>query len=222
MAFLTETTPEEIQRFPLYQPEQESYLNQILKMGMPLLQNPMAGFAPIKEEAMRQFQQELLPQLAERFAGTGNLMGGALQSLGGAASQFQSMLADMQARYAMANQENALRMLSMGLTPRYESMLRPATSQPTGFGNFLNWAAPIAGGALGSFLGPVGTAAGTALGSGLSSWLTRSPQQSQSQTSQMMPYNTQKPYGSFSMNPANTFTAMNPNSPYGNLLRGEI
>jgi len=66
---------------PIYEPEQENLLNQILgsltgqlPMGLQNLQNILGGgeehFAAFERPARRAFEQQTLPTIAERFTGT--------------------------------------------------------------------------------------------------------------------------------------------------------
>jgi len=61
-----------------------------------LLQNGPEAFQQFSAPHMEQFQNRVLPQIAERFAGAGALSSSGFgQALGGATSDFQSQLAQM-------------------------------------------------------------------------------------------------------------------------------
>jgi hypothetical protein len=118
-------------------PEQQKYMSMLLGLGGNALQNPYAGFEPIRQQAMNQFQQNLVPSLAERFTSMG---GGRLSSpafagqLGQASSGLEQALAAMQSQYGQQNQHNAMSMLALGLSPSFENFYQG--SQP-GFGENL-------------------------------------------------------------------------------------
>jgi hypothetical protein len=127
-------------------------------------QGDLESFA---EPYRQQFENETIPMLAERFAGAGGGMGGALsssgfgQSLGSAGGNFNAQLAQLFAslRQNAAGQMSGLAGLGLGAQP-YALTTTPG-SPGAGMG--------LLGGALGSFLGPMGTAAGSALGNFLGS-----------------------------------------------------
>jgi len=122
---------------PTINPEQQKYMSMLLGLGGNALQNPYAGFEPIRQQAMNQFQQNLVPSLAERFTSMG---GGRLSSpafagqLGQASSGLEQALAAMQSQYGQQNQHNAMSMLALGLSPSFENFYQG--SQP-GFGENL-------------------------------------------------------------------------------------
>jgi len=112
----------QLQRFT---PEQQSALSQLLQTGLQGLQNPMEGFEPIAQQAKRQFQQETVPSLAERFTSLG---GGAQRSsafqgaLGRAGAGLSENLAGMGTRYGLQRQGQLQNLLGMGLTPQFENI----------------------------------------------------------------------------------------------------
>lgn len=58
--------------------------------------NQQQAFDQFSQPYLQQFQEQMLPQLAERFAGSGSLSSSGFgQSLGGAASNLQSQLAQL-------------------------------------------------------------------------------------------------------------------------------
>lgn len=117
-------TPGRFEQTPRFTQTQERAFNQLLQQGLGGLQNPQEGFAPISNLARQQFMNQTVPSLAERFtAGSG----GALSSpafasqLGAAGSDLESNLAALGAQYGQNNQQNLLRMISMGLTPQFDT-----------------------------------------------------------------------------------------------------
>ncbi len=115
-------------------PQQQSYINQlsgVIPQGISNLNLPgqTSNFKPIAQEARRNFSQNTLPTLAERFAGLGRNSSGLQQALGGAASDFESQLAAQQAQYGLQEQglqsNNLMNLLSASLTPQFDYGLIP-------------------------------------------------------------------------------------------------
>ena len=114
---------------------------------------------------MQQFEEQMLPQIAERFAGGGALSSSGFgQALGGAASGLQSQLAQLfsqlqgQAAQQQYGQYNQL--AQTGLNHQ-----QFAYNKQQGSGGFL---APILGG-IGTAMGsPIGAALGQGIGGGIS------------------------------------------------------
>jgi hypothetical protein len=121
---------EQVQNFT---PDQINILNQLLQGGFNQTQNPTQGFQPIAQEAQRQFAQEVVPGLAERFTSMGGYGTGALSSpafagqLGSAGAGLQSMLAAQQAQYGQRNQQLGLQQAALGLQPQFQNSYVPAT-----------------------------------------------------------------------------------------------
>lgn len=89
-----------------------------------LLGNGPEAFNDFANPYMQQFQEQVLPQIAERFAGMGALSSSGFgQSLGGAASGLQSELAKLftqlqgQAAGRQQNQFGQLSQLGLGYSP---------------------------------------------------------------------------------------------------------
>lgn len=125
-----------------FQPEQTNVLSQLLQGGISGLQNlPSASFEPIKQAAMSQFSQDIIPGIAERFSGLG--AGGQRssafqQALGGAGAGLAERLAAMQQGFNMQQRQmdlgQLMSMLQMGLQPQFEYGITPPQS---GFGTQL-------------------------------------------------------------------------------------
>jgi hypothetical protein len=86
--------------------------------------NQQEAFNQFSAPYLQQFQEQILPRIAERFAGAGALSSSAFgQSLGGAASDFQSQLAQLfsnlqqQAAGQQYNQYNQLAQTGLGYQP---------------------------------------------------------------------------------------------------------
>jgi hypothetical protein len=126
-----------VQQAKVVNPEQENILKYLLQQGQQGLQNPSAGFAPIAQQARNQFNQQTIPSLAERFSSMGNnsISSPAFASeLGQAGAGLEEALAAMQSQYGIKNQEHALSLLALGLSPSFENFYQK--SQP-GFGENL-------------------------------------------------------------------------------------
>ena len=86
--------------------------------------NQQQAFDQFSQPYLQQFQEQMLPQIAERFAGMGALSSSGFgQSLGGAASGLQSQLAQLfsnlqqQAAGQQYNQYNQLAQTGLGYQP---------------------------------------------------------------------------------------------------------
>jgi hypothetical protein len=126
-----------VKQAKIVNPQQESVLNYLLQQGQQGLQNPYAGFQPIAQQARNQFNQQTIPSLAERFTSMGNasLSSPAFASqLGQAGAGLEEALAALQSQYGMKNQQNALQLLALGLSPSFQNFYQQ--SQP-GFGENL-------------------------------------------------------------------------------------
>ena len=128
--------------------------------------NQQQAFNQFSQPYMQQFQEQMLPQIAERFAGAGALSSSGFgQALGGAASGLQSQLAQLfsqlqgQAAQQQYGQFNQLSQQGLNYQPF-------AYQQQQGSGGFLG---PLLGAAGTTFGGPIGGAIGNALGGGISS-----------------------------------------------------
>lgn len=169
--------PNQMQRTPIYNKNQEAILNYLLSRGKAGLEDPYAGFQPIAQQARTQFEQQTVPGIAERFTSMGS---NALSSpsfasqLGQSGAGLEQMLAAMQAQYGQQSQDRALQQLGYGLNPRSQFSPQYQNYPQEGQGGFLSSLLPAllqTGGTLlgGMFGGPAGAVAGGAAGSGLSS-----------------------------------------------------
>ncbi len=130
-------SPDKQTKLPTGTPEQEALhgdilgqLKQMLESGggynlaqnynNNLLQPGQEGFNQFAQPYMQEFEQKLLPQIAERFAGQGALSSSGFgQAIGGAASDFQSKLAQLftslQQQAAQSNLNQFNQMSNTGL-----------------------------------------------------------------------------------------------------------
>lgn len=128
-----------------FNPVQQNALNLLLTQGAQGLQNPYSGFDDIANYVNKNYKENILPSLAERFTSMGN---GALSSpvygsqLGQSNSGLTEALAALRAQYGQQNQQNALSLLSLGLSPSFENFYQEETP---GFGQrFLGLSAQAA------------------------------------------------------------------------------
>lgn len=125
---------------PIYNPEQENLLNQILGgiqpgigSGIKNLQNILGGgpeafeafFAPTR----RSFEQQTLPTIAERFTGTfgtgSNRSSGFNQALGQAGRELEENMAAQRAGLQSGALQQLLQLLGPALSPRQYQYTKP-------------------------------------------------------------------------------------------------
>lgn len=122
-------TPESVEQYSTVSPQQQSILEFLQLLGAYGLGNPYEEFQPIAEQAQNEFNQQVVPSLAERFTSVGK---GAISSpafasqLGQAGAGLQQNLAALRSDYGMQNRNQALQMLQLGLNPYTENIYRPA------------------------------------------------------------------------------------------------
>lgn len=141
-------------------------LNLANQYDQSLLGQGPEAFNQFSAPYLQQFQEQMLPQIAERFAGGGALSSSGFgQAVGGAAAGLQSQLAQLfsqlqgQAAQRQQGEFQGLSQLGLGYSPF-------AYNQQQGSGGFLG---PLLGAAGAAFGGPLGAAAGQAVGGGISS-----------------------------------------------------
>jgi hypothetical protein len=113
--------PEQIQQIQNFTPEQRSALNQLLSQGM-----QDTDFNAIENREVNRFNTQTIPSLAERFTamgGSGQRSSGFQDALGRAGAGLGEGLASLRSQYGMQK-------LGMGLTPQFQSVMRPR--QPGG------------------------------------------------------------------------------------------
>jgi hypothetical protein len=130
-------------RMNQFNPQQQNALAQLLSQGLGGLQNlPSASFAPIKESALSDFYQNIVPGIAERFTGigSGSQRSSAFeQALGSAGSNLSQKLAAMEQGFNQQqqgmDQQRLLALLQAGLTPQYQTQfIEPQQSTLGGLG----------------------------------------------------------------------------------------
>lgn len=115
-------------------PQQQGILQLLQQLGIYGLQNPYEGFEGIEQQARRQFNEQTVPSLYERFAGMGNnaLSSGTLTSqLSQAGAGLESDLAAQKAQYGQQNMQQILQLLQLGLNPQTENVYRPGQNGVT-------------------------------------------------------------------------------------------
>ena len=121
----------DVVQFERFSPEVREALSQLLQMGLSGVQQTGAGFRPIREQALQEFQERIVPSLAERFASPEMQRTGAFrQALGRSATDLESALAGLESQYNLRQQQQLQNLLQLGLTPRYETAYQEA---PMGF-----------------------------------------------------------------------------------------
>jgi hypothetical protein len=136
--------------------------NQSQQYYQNLLQPGNQSYEQFAAPYLNQFQEQILPEIAERFAGAGALSSSGFgQALGGAGAGLQSQLAQLfamlqnQAAGAQTNQFNQLSQTGLGYQPF-------AYQQKQGSGGLFG---SLAGGLGLGLGGPLGGAIGSGLGS---------------------------------------------------------
>jgi hypothetical protein len=117
--------PSRIQQVNRFNPQQQQGLQQLLQQGLQGLQNPYAGFEPIKQNALSTFHEQIVPQLYSQL----NAQGGqnAISSpnlhsnLSSAGASLAQRLAALQSNFGQQNQQNALSQLNLGLQPQQQN-----------------------------------------------------------------------------------------------------
>lgn len=107
------------EQLSLYAPNQQSAMDTLLGRGM-----QYTNFPAMEQQAINQFNQQIVPGLAERFTSTGGgLSSPAFASqLGQAGAGLAQNLHGMRANYGM-------NLLNAGLSPRYSSLNQIPGSQ---------------------------------------------------------------------------------------------
>ena len=171
--------------------------------GMEFLQNLLGGdTSQFKAPLMRQFNEEIVPGLSERFTGMGEgaqRSGAFAQSLGKAGAGLSENLGAMRGQLQMQGLGQLGQMMGQGLGTRsFENVYRPETT------GFIGGMAPGIGAALGTaatggFGGAGGLAAGVSGAGGLLSKLMNMLNQKKQ---------TPGPYGSYTQGQYNPYTDM--------------
>jgi len=131
---------EKMMKQELFSPEQEQFLNMILKgtqpgmsSGIDYLTQMLSGSKESTEDFeapyMRQFEEQTIPGIAERFAGVDAQSSSAFgQSLGQAGAGLQENLAALREGLRGQALSQLQGISGMGLGQRFENMFRPGTT----------------------------------------------------------------------------------------------
>lgn len=140
---------EKTQQFQRYSPQQEAVLNQLLgqtSRTIPsqvdflssLLSPGSAAETAFSAPSLRQFEEDIIPSIAERFTGSfgeGSQRSSAFgQQLGKAGAGLAENLAALRSQLAFQGIGGLQSLLGSGLTQRFDTALRPATSGLLGQG----------------------------------------------------------------------------------------
>lgn len=114
-----------------YTEEQQQRFNTAGQTGLDIIQNQYAGFDPIRDRAISDFQNNFAPGQFEQFnRSTGDSKAtspafGAHQAI--AQSDLQQALAAMQAQYGLQNRGQGIQLLGLGQSPIYQNQFREPT-----------------------------------------------------------------------------------------------
>jgi hypothetical protein len=118
--------PEQQQQINRFQPWQSDIQKRMAQFAMPQLMDNKFDFAPIEAEARKGYQQQTIPSIMQRFASNNNLGSSGLNyALSGGAEDLEMALAAMKQQYGLAQQGNLMNMMGMGMTPQFETIMRP-------------------------------------------------------------------------------------------------
>ncbi len=169
--------PEKHERVSTLLPEQQGVYKDVTGAGYgayttaadyyrKLLSDDSADYQAFAAPEMRRYNEQIIPDLAEQFAGMGS---GGLSSSGfrnAAVSAGTDLAERLGAIRAQLRAQGAQGLQNIGQTA-LGNYSQDVVTQQAGKG-FIDYAAPIVGTAIGSFAGPVGAAVGGAVGN----WMT--------------------------------------------------
>jgi hypothetical protein len=130
---------EKTKQFQQYTPQQQQALGQLLSGGQQqlpqafdflsqLLTPGSEALQAYSVPAMRAFEQQTIPTIAERFTGMNAQKSSAFgQQLGQAGAGLQENLAAQRAALGMQGISQLQNLLQGGLTPQFQSIFSPAT-----------------------------------------------------------------------------------------------
>lgn len=174
MASFWHDTPAKTTQLPLFDKPTLGAISKAREMGLAGLQNPTAGFAPIKTAAQSNFMKQI-PSIAERFSNSGG-SGRYGSALAGAQSDFNQQLAALEAQYGQGQQQHFSNLLNTGTkqtfqnqyTPEQQAGWKGLAGQLPAIGAtlgaaYLSGGASLGGNALGAAAQGIGTLAGNQL-----------------------------------------------------------
>jgi hypothetical protein len=120
-------SPQRVQQAQQYTPEAQQMMSRMMNTGFEGLKQ--FDFGPIRDKAIRQYQQQIVPGLSERFTSMGGRRSsGFQQALGASGSDLMSNLAALEENYNLQRQPMFQQLIGMGLRPQWENLVNPATS----------------------------------------------------------------------------------------------
>lgn len=108
---------------------QSGAMNRMLETAMTQMDPSRMSFDPIRQRLMSQYQQQILPSIAERFTGMGSGQGSSafLGTLREGTNDFMERLGSLESQYNMQMFPQYLQMAQMGLMPQQEHMYMPGS-----------------------------------------------------------------------------------------------
>ena len=137
-------TPAKVTQLPLYDKSTLGAIGKARDMGLAGLQNPTAGFAPIRTAAQSNFMKKI-PSIAERFSNSGG-SGSSGHQLANAQSDFNQQLAALEAQYGQGQQQHFGNLLKTGTQQTFQNQYTP--EKPSWLSNFASQL-PLIGATLG-------------------------------------------------------------------------
>ena len=138
MALNLNGLPSAVEQIPLYTPEQQAGMQQLLQQGLSGLKGVQApkpytpqkfdyqqfNFSPIEQRELTRFQTETVPTLLERLTARPGQAGGSVRSsaltgrLGAASADLGERLAALKAQYNLSREGNLINRESLDVTRR--------------------------------------------------------------------------------------------------------
>lgn len=180
------STPGRFEQLPTATSGQQQLQNNVLQQALQSLQaqGQQPGFRPIAQQARRQFSEQTIPSIAERFTSMGQ---GALSSpafasqLGQAGAGLETNLAALRSQYQQqqqGRQQDFLKaLLSLAMQPQFQYAFQPG--QTGAIRQFFQSFSPAIGALATAFGGPAGAAGASFLPGLGSSFGSSQPQQIQ-------------------------------------------
>jgi len=123
-------SPMRSNQLALYTPEAQQMMSNAMRTGFEGLKQ--FDFEPIRQQAMQNYQQNIVPGLAERFTSMGGRRSsGFQQALGASGANLMSNLAALEEDYNVQRQPMFQDLMKMGMQQQWENVVSPET---TGFG----------------------------------------------------------------------------------------
>lgn len=105
-------------KFSNFTPEQQGIISKLGQLGVSGLESNKADFAPIENQARKNFSEKTVPSIAERFSNSGGSSAFG-QQLGEAASGLETNLAALKAQHGLQQQGHFTQLAQLGITPKY-------------------------------------------------------------------------------------------------------